>query len=139
MNGVLHRADGGLRIISAVPIISCSYLEKDTLCCHEHLLFVNSYLDRCAWLVTACRRSEGDGGPVPGVDRDHRQRQIDNLLVVEMLMRPPVQRVVDCAVGNARDRFGPSERRALPLAVERRLTPRRKHITPFFAFAGDAG
>src|SRR5450759_4735420 len=80
-------------------------------------------------------RAERDRETVPAVDGHDRQREIDELSLAELLSSQLVHLVGDVFDADARDRFGPGERRALALGEERRLAPQANGVQPLFRFA----
>src|SRR5690606_18441433 len=71
---------------------------------------------------------EPDGKSVPGVDGSDRQRQVDQLLLVEVLPHALVELVGNVVLRDERQGFRPLESRPLALAVERSLAPRRQQV-----------
>src|SRR5450759_5160522 len=80
-------------------------------------------------------RAERDRETVPAVDGHDRQREIDELSLAELLSSQLVHLVGDVFDADARDRFGPGERRTLALGEERRLAPQANGVQPLFRFA----
>ena len=88
--------------------------------------------------VASRHGAERDVEPVGAVDGDDRQRQVGEFFFGELRARLLVHLVRRMALGDQRQRFGPSQRRALALAVERRFIPGVEQIKPLFAFARGA-
>src|ERR1700733_7319198 len=81
---------------------------------------------------------EADLDPVPAVDRDNQQGQLHLLLFAELSL----ERLID-VIGSARPRqqgqgFGPGQRCALTVAVERRVPPGIEQIETLLRLASVA-
>jgi len=77
--------------------------------------------------------------PVPAVDRDDREGEIDDLLLAEMFARRVVERFRYRLLRYARHRLGPGQGRALARREKRRFLPCRQGIEALFRFAARAG
>src|SRR5437763_7346064 len=85
------------------------------------------------------RGTKGDRGPIPGIDRDHRAGEIDELLFRKMVARLLIHLVRHVMVADLCHRFGPGEGRTLARTVDRRLAPSVEQVHPLIAFAVLAG
>src|SRR5579864_3498867 len=86
-------------------------------------------------LVTAGYRAQADRDPVPGIDLGHRQGEIDDFLLGELLSRDLVHFVRRVGLAYERQSFGPLQRRPLAVGVERRLAPGIESIETLLGFA----
>src|SRR6185369_10774818 len=83
--------------------------------------------------------SEPDRKAVPAVDRDHGKGEVHELLFAEVLAHRVVHGVRDMALADQSQGFGPFERRALALAVERGFAPGVEKVQALLGLAGGAG
>ena len=88
-----------------------------------------------AGLIGSRHFAEGDGQPVPAVDRDDGHRQIDQLNLGELCARLGVDFVRRVGRPNEREAFRPRQRRAFMVGVERRFALGAERVQPLFAFA----
>jgi hypothetical protein len=80
-------------------------------------------------------RPKRNGKPIPAVDGDDSDRQIDQLLLAERVPCKIVHVVGDLIDVDERDRFRPSKRGALSFRVERRFTPDTYGVEALLGFA----
>src|SRR3954462_6064250 len=85
--------------------------------------------------VTPDLGPEGDGEPVPPVDRDDRDREADELRFFELRAGGLVRLVGNSLRTEPRDRFRPGQRRALPRREEGRLAPDRDGVDALLGLA----
>jgi len=91
-----------------------------------------------AGLIAADLDAEGDGEPIPAIDGDDGQGEVDQLLFGEVLAHLLIERVRYVVRRDERDGLGPGQRGALALGVERRLGPGGEDVEALFALAGGA-
>ena len=86
-------------------------------------------------LIAARHGAERDRQAIPGVDRDHRQRQIDQFALTEVLARTLEDLVGNVILPDLSDGFGPLQGGVLALGKERRFAPGAQSVDPLLGFA----
>lgn len=87
-------------------------------------------------LVGASRRPEWNSQPIPPVDGDDREREIDNLLLAKMRAKLLITRIVNLVRSDPRYRLCPVQGGTLPIGKEWRFPPGRERIKALFGFTG---
>ena len=80
-------------------------------------------------------RAEGDGKPVPGVDGRDQHGQVHRLGLRELRADLGIDVVGRMRFGDQRHGFGPGERRAFALAIDRRFAPGVQEIEPLLGLS----
>src|SRR5574339_926739 len=91
-----------------------------------------------AWFVRAWRSSKTDRKPVPGIDRDHCQSQVNQFLFCKVLLDLIVDLIRHLIFIDLGDCFSPSECCPLSPGIERRLAPGTYSIETLFALSTTA-
>src|SRR6185312_11017734 len=91
------------------------------------------------WLVRSDGGLEDDAQAIPGIDRDDREREIDDLLARKVPLQLAVRGIVVVVFRDERHAFGEGQGSALALAEERCLPPGRESIEALFRLAAGTG
>ena len=87
------------------------------------------------WPVGVRYLPKADGEPVPPVDGDSRQRELDQLFVRELRARLFEDLVRGVSFADLGDRFAPGESGPFPIGIERRLAPDAERVEPLLCVA----